>query len=119
MREQTLITLISCTLFLSAQAAVDAGRGATNQMPQLSVPQVYVPNSLDLQLKERVQQQLRTSVRNYDPNRITILSQNGVVTLKGVAKTQAEAANLEREVLKVSGVAQVKNSIVLSLDVTQ
>lgn len=117
MKKQTLLTTFICTLFLTAQAAVDAKRGlsAPNQMPLQTTPQLYVPNSLDLRLKENVQQQLRTSVRNFDPNRITVLSQNGEITLKGVVKTREEAAELEREVLRVTGVTQVRNNLVLSL----
>ena len=117
MKEQTLLTVIVCTLFLTAQAAVDAKRGVTapNQMPLHAVPQIYVPNSLDLRLKENVQQQLRTSIRNFDPNRITVLSQNGEITLRGIVKSQAEAAELEREVLRVTGVTRVRNNVVLSL----
>lgn len=118
MKEQTLVTVIVCTLFLTAQAAVDAkkGLGAPNQSPLLATPQVYVPNSLDLRLKENVQQQLRTSIRNFDPNRITVLSQNGEITLKGVVKTSEESDKLEHEVLRVTGVTRIRNDLVLSLD---
>lgn len=121
MKEQALLTVTICTLFLTAQAAVDAKRGlsAPNQMPLQAVPQVYVPNSLDLRLKENVQQQLRTSIRNFDPNRITVLSQNGEITLKGIVKTPEEAAELEKQVLRVTGVTRVRNYLVLSLDTTQ
>lgn len=121
MKEQTLLTVIICTLFLTAQAAVDAKRGVgtPNQMPLFATPQVYVTNSLDLRLKENVQQQLRSGIRNFDPNRITVLSQNGEITLKGVVKTPEEAAELEREVLRVTGVTRVRNNLVLSLDTKQ
>lgn len=119
MKEQTLLTLLVCTLFLTAQAAVDAkkGLGAPNQMPLLVTSQVYVPNSLDLQLKENVQQQLRTSIRNFDPNRISVFSQKGEITLKGFVKTSEEADVLEHEVLRVTGVTRVRNSLLLSLDI--
>lgn len=121
MKEKTLLTLTICTLFLTAQAAVDAKNrvGAPNQMPLQAIPQVYVLNSLDLRLKENVQQQLRTSIRNFDPNRITVLSQNGEITLKGVVKNREEAAELEKEVLRVTGVTRVRNDLVLSLDTKQ
>lgn len=130
MKEKTFLSIFICTAFLTAQAAVDSGKsiksinsvptGPTkNQMPsqinsQLQ-DQVYIPNSLDLQLKERVQQQLRTSLKNYDPNTITILSRNGEVTLKGIVRNPEEAAEMEKEVLRVSGVSRVKNNLVLSL----
>lgn len=119
MKEQTLVTVIVCTLFLTAQGAVDAkkGLGAQNQMPLQALPQVYVPNSLDLRLKENVQQQLRTSIRNFDPNRITVLSQNGEITLKGLVKSSEESDLLENEVLRVTGVTRVRNDLLLSLDV--
>lgn len=119
MRKQTILSILMGTFFLTAQAAVDAGRTAPNQMPVLPNTQVYVPNSFDLQLRDRVQQQLRSSVRNYDPNRITILSQNGEITLKGIVKSREEADQLERETLRVTGVSRVKNNVVLSLDSTQ
>ena len=119
MKDQTLVTALVCTLFLSAQAAVDAkkGLGAPNQMPLLTTSQVYVPNSLDLRLKESVQQQLRTSIRNFDPNRITVLSQNGEVTLKGFVKSSEEAEELEQQALRVTGVTRVRNNLLLSLDI--
>ena len=78
----------------------DAKRGtsAPNQMPLQALPQVYVPNSLDLRLKENVQQQLRTSIRNFDPNRVIVLSQNGEITLEGVVKSPEESNEIEKSV---------------------
>lgn len=119
MKEQTLVTVLVCTLFLTAQAAVDAkkGLGAPNQMPLMAAPQIYLPNSLDLRLKESVQQQLRSNIQNFDPNRITVLSQNGEITLKGLVKTSEESDKLEQEVLRVTGVTRVRNDLLLSLDI--
>ncbi len=127
MKAQTMMTLIICSLFLTAQAAVDSGRygpnsavKAPNQMPkQLSIQgstDVYLPNTLDLQLKDRVQQQLRTGIQNFDPNRVTILSQNGEITLKGIVNSSDEADAIENEVKQVSGVTRVQNKLLLSLD---
>lgn len=118
MKQNSLFPILICSAFLTAQAAVDAGRDPVrNQMPSMNNlrEQIYVPNSLDVQLKERVQQHLRSSLRNYDPNKVTILSQNGEVTLKGVVKTAEEAQEMEREVLRVNGVSRVNNNLVLNI----
>lgn len=126
----TLLTLLVSSLFLTAQAAVDAGKGAggqagtkgastqtqsqmQNQEQMRTQDRLHMQTTADLELKDRVQQQLRTNIKNYDPNKYMVLSQNGEVTLQGIVRTREQAAEMEKEVLRVRGVSRVKNNLVV------
>lgn len=115
MKATTILSLTICSLFLTAQAAVDAGKSAQakKQNPMQMQQRLHVPKVTDLQLMEMVQQQLRSSVKNYNPNKYTISSQNGEVTLQGNVATRAEAEQMEKEVLRVQGVNRVHNNLVI------
>ena len=80
--------LIAGLLYLTAQAEV---------------------TSEDLQLNSKVQQQLRTKIQNYNPNKLTIYSKKGEVTLQGTFSSWKDADQIEREVLLVSGITRLHN----------
>lgn len=97
-----LAILLVSSLFLTAQAAVDAGVkvGYDNSILLQQTP-------MDLELNKNVQQHLRSTIVNYNPNKLTIYSQNGIVTLKGTAASHAEADRIRSEVAQVPGVKNV------------
>lgn len=113
MKATTILSLLICSLFLSAQAAVDAGKSAqAKKQNHIQTQQrLHVPTVTDLQLMEMVQQQLRSNIKNYNPNKYAISTQKGEVTLKGVAQSRAEAEQIEKEILRVQGVSRVHNNL--------
>lgn len=113
MKATKILALIICSLFLTAQAAVDAGKSARTkkQNPMQNQQRLHVPVVSDLQLMEMVQQQLRSNVKNYNPNKYTISTQKGEVTLKGVAQSRSEAEQIEKEILRVQGISRVHNNM--------
>lgn len=135
MKIKTILVVLASSLFLTAQAAVDAGKKAqisngqvtgqaagqvsakvsdqdkTDAASATTLNAVQTQMNSDIQLEGRVLQQLRSSIKNFDPNKYMILSRNGEVTLQGNVKTQAEAELMEKEAIKVSGVTRVNNNL--------
>lgn len=74
-------------------------------------------NSDDLRLGFSVQQELQRKVIKYNPNRQTIYTQSGEVTLSGSVNSRAEADEMERSVRRVRGVSRVNNNLVVNLEV--
>ncbi len=107
MKSTSLLALLFVgSLFLTAQAAVDAGvkAGYDHSILLQQTP-------MDLELNKKVQQQLRSTIINYNPNKLIIYSQNGVVTLKGTAGSHAEADRIASEAAQVPGVKSVNQNM--------
>lgn len=128
-----LIVLVS-SLFLTAQAAVDAAKknqveaqtrtqAAEQQTAQadqsttttIAGTVVQPQMSADLQLEGRILQQLRSNIKNFDPSKFMILSRNGEVTLQGNVKSQAEADQMEKVAIKVNGVTRINNNLAVNV----
>lgn len=124
MRIKNYLALVAvCSLFITAQAAVDATKkvqfDSDMQVTLKKIPKSVYNNRAQVQdklqievteeyqLKERVQQQLRSSIKNYDPSRFKISNQNNVIIIEGTVRNNAEAEQLEKVALQVKGVKQV------------
>lgn len=113
-------------LFLQARAEVGESKryqlrtgakiSTVNPTSQLQIQdQLHTQTLKDLQLREQVQQHLRTSIKNYNPGQYTIISQNGKIILQGNVSTQQEAKQIEKEILEVHGVTYVRSSLATKL----
>lgn len=117
-----LITIVTAVLsylfFLTADAAIDVGKRAqisSGAQSVLSVKELlHLQTISDVQLKELVQQQLRSQIKNYDPGKFKISSQNGNVIIEGDVHNQLEADLIEKTVLQVKGVEHVKNYLAVA-----
>lgn len=109
------LSALICAFSLTAQVA----SGAVNHVSQLSgrlLNNNFMPQqatSPDLQLTVRVQQQLRTNIKNYNPNDLIINCQNEEVTLEGIVTSAAEVEQIVIVVQHVSGVKQVHNNLMV------
>ena len=143
MKVSSIFIVLVSSLFLTAQAAVDAAK--KNQIeaqvrPQVAAQQaaaqineqktvqtdqsntstiagtvVQPQMTADLQLEGRILQQLRSNIKNFDPSKFMILSRNGEVTLQGNVKSQVEADQMENIAIKVSGVTRINNNLAVNV----
>ena len=101
--------LIAGLLYLTAQAEVTSEEQLKDQIFINSMIKQQSP--VDLLLNSKLQQQLRTKIQNYNPNKLTIYSKKGEVTLQGTFSSWKDADQIEREVLLVSGITRLHNHI--------
>lgn len=110
------MTLSNVTFLVFATSLSSAAVAGLNEAHIPMVPPPYqmveIPkqSASDRQLTEKVQQQLRVKLKNYNPNTHMIVSQKGEVILQGKVTSDDEQKILE-VIKKVKGVAKIKNKM--------
>lgn len=130
MKKQYIALMTISTMFFASNAVFAAGTGTktrttstaqskmqakTQERTQMQ-ERVLDQAKLDLQLRDRVQEQLRLNIKDFDQDRLMIMSHNGDVTLDGIAKNREQARIMEQEAMKVRGVNRVHNNLAIDVE---
>jgi osmotically-inducible protein OsmY len=92
------------------QNQINADTTATDSSAS-AAPAMPMQSAADSELSMRVQKELERQYENYTVYGHSIYSQDGVVTLQGPARTQAEADSMEKTVKRLKGVKSVRNNL--------
>ncbi len=82
--------------------------------PRVSVVTPPPSNSADLYLNSKVNEQIRTRVRNFASENYSIFSQAGQVTVQGRAGSKSEAEEILSAARLAPGVSSVVNAITVN-----
>lgn len=114
------MTLSNVTFLVFASSLSSVALAGLHEADIPMVPPPYqmavVPKqtAADKHLTEKVQQQLKANLKNYNPDSNMIVSQKGEVILQGKVTSIEEQQKILEVIKKVKGVAKIKNQMAVT-----